>query len=213
MDCQKEIYRLGDAITCPTTYRIITMAAQFIQEILPIAEQEMKISELHLSSSFVHLIIEAIFKLNIEYSPHCADHSDGGVWRPDYIVSKLDTGEPISILCGEIKPSSCKDMKKIEKDKIKVAVYAKQLIDKQHYNYLIGFIVVGKGIHFHLLSNSPGGLILNSKIESIQFPVEVDFIKTLVDTFSIMLKVSLLFPKSVQVTPILFNYLYSLYVA
>ncbi|KAI8364020.1 hypothetical protein EDC96DRAFT_575793 [Choanephora cucurbitarum] len=105
---------------------------------------DVSVFESMLTSSFVHDAMKTIFKHGLHTLPHLSNHTnDEGAWRPDYKVARLNSAGRAQQICfGEVKPLSCNDKAKKDKDVVKVAKYIKDAIYKFNYSFMLSYVVL-----------------------------------------------------------------------
>ncbi|KAI8359164.1 hypothetical protein BD560DRAFT_491863 [Blakeslea trispora] len=167
-EADKRISALYSKAEGHDVFRIIKCVANLLDEV---SEEELVVSENHLTASFIHSVMKAIFKKDTKTFPHMSNHkADDSIWRPDYKVSYVQQGKARQECFGEIKPSACKDNSRKAKDVIKAIKYSKKAVVKFKYNFLITFVVQDDMMRFFTIRHLSNTMFVATQIESFKLP-------------------------------------------
>ncbi|KAI8376832.1 hypothetical protein BD560DRAFT_463465 [Blakeslea trispora] len=205
-EASKNLNKLANTAESFDIFNIIKFLNNLIDEV---TGDDVAVSENRLTCSFIHAAMKSIFKHDVYTVPHMSNHAIEEItWRPDYKVSKLNSGGKACQMCiGEVKPSSCCDKSLRDKDVVKIAKYSKDQLVKQKSNFFMTYIVQDDTLRFFLTTYASKSLFFFFKIKRFQIPTTVDNIVSVVVILTKLLRLRLLsktFKKSctfVEVSP------------
>ncbi|KAI8366125.1 hypothetical protein BD560DRAFT_401180 [Blakeslea trispora] len=176
-EAQKAINELLVDIEDEQVFQVVKMVFSLLDEV---PEEEVVMSENHLTASFVHIIMKAIFKKDVYIMPHMSNNvCNDSNWRPDYKVSRIINKRAQQECFGEIKPSMCNDDSKKKKDLIKIMKYAKTAISQTKYNFFLTFVVQENMMRFFVTKYLSRTMYVCVEVESFRIPTTLNEIASI----------------------------------
>ncbi|KAI9022720.1 hypothetical protein CLU79DRAFT_750374 [Phycomyces nitens] len=115
-----------------------------------------RVSELHLSSSYIHTVISSIFGSS-DIIPHCSnilpcERTEGkSKERPDYICDKYTNQDyDYSTVYGEIKTSE--NTSNLNQDLYRLAYFSKNAVDTYNLGMCLSFQAIGTLVNFYSMT-------------------------------------------------------------
>ncbi|KAI8372261.1 hypothetical protein EDC96DRAFT_64218 [Choanephora cucurbitarum] len=187
-EADKKIGALYSKAENHDVFRIIKCIANLLDEV---SEEELVVSENHLTASFIHVIMKAIFKKDTKIFPHMSNHKAGdSSWRPDYKISRVQEGRARQECFGEVKPFSCKDSGNKAKDIIKAIKYSRKAITKFKFNFLITFVAQNDVLRFFVTRHLSDTMFVAAQVESFKLPTTTSEISQIGLTLTKLLRLS-----------------------
>ncbi|KAI9278875.1 hypothetical protein BDA99DRAFT_493327 [Phascolomyces articulosus] len=135
-----------------------------------------RISELHLSSSYIHTVISPIFGSS-DVIPHCSnllpcETSDTeSKERPDYVCDKYANHEyDHSTVYGEIKTNE--SIGGLNRDLYQLAYFTKNAIDTYNLGMCLSFQAVGTIVHFYSMTLQHESVYVLIDIATLKIPTQ-----------------------------------------
>ncbi|CEI96186.1 hypothetical protein RMCBS344292_10352 [Rhizopus microsporus] len=132
-----------------------------------------QISEMHLSATYVHPLVQCLLANDAETVAHCSntmmEKNSENDKRPDYIADvyhRYNFSHSSSF--GEIKVDNAPDTRKVL-DFYRLAIFGKGAIEKHSLSGIVTFQVIGTSVTFYYMTLR-GGFFIKMEVASIEIP-------------------------------------------